>query len=83
MVKYMFRESLPLAKEKFLLNVSNKDLFKKVPFASEAQDMLSRLLNCTLLEYGDVGIYDPEKLAEIDFLNKPEVHQQCTRAHSS
>ena len=23
--------------------------------------------------YGDVGIFDPAKLAEIDFLNKPEL----------
>lgn len=73
MVKYMFRESLPIAKTKFVETVNNRDNFRKMQYASEVQEMLTKLVNYTLAEYGDVGIYDPEKLAEIDFLNKPEL----------
>jgi len=73
MVKYMFRESLPIAKAKFIETVNNKENFKKMQYAGEVQEMLTKLVNYTLNEYGEVGIYDPEKLAEIDFLNKPEL----------
>ena len=35
--------------------------------------MMTELINFTLSTYGDVGIYDPKKLAELDFLNQPEL----------
>jgi len=73
MVKYMFREDLAIAKAKFIEAVNNKENFKKMQFAGEVQEMLSKLVNHTLTEYGEVGIYDPQKLAEIDFLNKPDL----------
>ena len=67
MVKYMFRESLDLAKEKFTLSIGGKK-----NFSGEALDIVKDLVKETLLAYGDVGIYDPQRLAEIDFLNKPD-----------
>ena len=70
MVKYMFRESLPLAKQKFTEAVTSKDNFRKMPNASEIQTMLTKLVSETLDAYGHVGIYDPAALAEIDFLNR-------------
>jgi len=73
MVKYMFREDLAIAKAKFIEAVNNKENFKKMQFAGEVQEMLSKLVSRTLDDYGEVGIYDPEKLAEIDFLTKPEL----------
>jgi len=73
MVKYMFRENLPLAKEKFSLAVSNKDNFKKMPKPAEAQEALRALAEHTMDSYGDVGIFDPQELANIDFLNNPEL----------
>ena len=68
MVKYMFREDLDLAKEKFREAVGKKN----ANFSGEAHDIVNSLVKDTLFTYGDVGIYDPERLAEIDFLNKPE-----------
>ena len=53
--------------------VGNKDNFRKMPNASEIQSMLSKLVQETLDAYGNVGIYDPEMLAEIDFLNQTEL----------
>ena len=53
--------------------MGNKDNFRKMPNASEIQAMLSKLVQETLDAYGNVGIYDPEMLAEIDFLNQPEL----------
>ena len=78
MVKYMFRESLQLA-EKFTDALGARRLLG----GQETHDALKRLVNDTLAAYGDVGIFDPERLAEIDFLNKPEllvelVVNQCT-----
>ena len=73
MVKYMFRENLPLAKQKFLETVQNRENFRKMPHANEVQDMLSKLIDHTFAAYGEKGIYDPEKLAEIDFLNNPQL----------
>eukprot|EP00966_Prymnesium_polylepis_P167168 3864451-Prymnesium_polylepis.1 len=69
----MFREDLGMAKEKFTTAVSNKENFKKMPNAREVQDMMSKLIDFTLGAYGEVGIYDPKKLAELDFLNQPEL----------
>ena len=34
--------------------------------------MLTSLIGASFAAYGDVGIFDPEKLAHIDFLNQPE-----------
>jgi len=68
MVKYMFRESLDLAKEKFREAIGKKG----ATFAGDAHDVVSKLVQETMSAYGEVGIYDPERLAEIDFLNRPE-----------
>jgi len=68
MVKYMFRESLQLAKDKFLESLGTKKWG-----SGETHDIMQRLVNDTLAAYGDTGIYDPERLAEIDFLNHPEL----------
>ena len=38
----------------------------------DAHEVVSTLVKDTLFAYGEVGIYDPERLAEIDFLNHPE-----------
>eukprot|EP00966_Prymnesium_polylepis_P031839 740775-Prymnesium_polylepis.1 len=84
MVKYMFRESLPLAKQKFAETVANKDNFRKMPNASDIQSMLTKLVHETLDAYGNVGIYDPEMLAEIDFLNQPqELVELVSKVHMS
>ena len=71
-VKYMFRENLPLAKQKFFEAVSNKENFRRMPHSAEAQAMLAIFVRDTLASYGDVGIFDPDQLAEIDFLTHPE-----------
>ena len=71
MVKYMFRESLPMAKVKFTEALGAKNA-RNANFTGEAHDIMSGLVKETLFAYGDVGIYDPERLAEIDFLNHPE-----------
>lgn len=73
MVKYMFREDLTLAKKLFVEAVGNKENYKKMANAREVQEMMTQLINFTLSAYGDVGIYDPKKLAEIDFLNQPQL----------
>ena len=48
--------------------------------------LLDALVSAALAEYGDVGIYDPTELAEIDFLNHPEQLVQlvsdCTKRAS-
>ena len=53
--------------------MGNKENFRKMQHAGEVQEMLTKLVNHTLTSYGEVGIYDPKKLAAIDFLNKPEL----------
>lgn len=68
----MFREDLSLAKGIFEETANDKSNFKKLPNASEAQAMVKRLVGTTLQSYGDVGLYDPARLATIDFLNQPE-----------
>ena len=68
MVKYMFRESLSLTKDKFREAVGKKN----ANFSGEAHELMNNLVKETMLSYGDVGIYDPEALAEIDFLNNPQ-----------
>ena len=73
MVKYMFRESLQMAKDQFTEFTTNVNNFKKMPNAKEVQKLLQTLLQLTLAQYGEVGIFDPEKLAEIDFLNQPQL----------
>ena len=45
---------------------------KNALFSGEAHAVVQSLVQDTLFAYGDVGIYDPEQLAEIDFLNHPE-----------
>ena len=72
MVKYMSRESVSLAKAKFIESVSNKDNFKRMAHAAEAQAMLSSMVRDALTSYGDVGIFDLDQLADIDFLTHPE-----------
>ena len=59
MVKYMFRENLPLAKTKFAEAVGNKDNYKKMPKPGEVQEALKELAGNTMSAYGDVGIFDP------------------------
>ena len=68
MVKYMFRESLQIAKTKF-----QESLNKKAWGSNETQTIMKNLVQDTLTAYGNTGIYDPEMLAEIDFLNHPEL----------
>ena len=68
MVKYMFRESLEIAKSKFQEALGKKN----ANFSGEAHTIMSDLVKETLMAYGEVGIYDPERLAEIDFLNHPD-----------
>ena len=63
----MFRESLPIAKKKF-----EESLGKKSWGSNETQSIMTNLVQDTLAAYGNTGIYDPEMLAEIDFLNKPQ-----------
>ena len=80
MVKYMFREDLALAKDKFKLVVTNKDNFKKMPNPNEVQAMLKQLVDDTFFSYGTVGIFDPTQLATIDFLNQPELLVELVQA---
>jgi hypothetical protein len=62
----MFRESLPIAKQKFTEAIGKKT------YSSETKAIMTNLVQETLAAYGNTGIYDPERLAEIDFLNHPE-----------
>ena len=62
MVKYMFRESLPLAKKAFAGSAKDKSLFKKMPKGDELQEMMISLVEDTHDAYGTVGIFDPEKV---------------------
>ena len=71
MVKYMFREDLGIAKAKFQEAVGAPK--SRLRGTSEDKEVLKQLVAETLASYGDVGIYDPKQLAEIDFLNKPEL----------
>ena len=71
MVKYMFRESLELAKRKFGGYIEEKANFVRVPHAKKQLDVLTGLIGATFEAYGDVGIYDPERLAKVDFLTNP------------
>jgi len=64
--RYMFRESLPIAKQKFTEAIGKKT------YSSETKAIMTNLVQETLAAYGNTGIYDPERLAEIDFLNHPE-----------
>ena len=110
MVKYMFRESLPLAKQQFGAYIEDRSNFARVPHAKKQLEVLTILINATFQvirshpaastlaafrpyhahaqvtphhrltvpppprqAYGEVGIFDPEKLATIDFLNQPEL----------
>ena len=54
MVKYMFRESLKLAKEKFAEFADNKTNFKKMPQGGEVQEMMKKLVASALSSYGEV-----------------------------
>jgi hypothetical protein len=72
MVKYMFRESVTLAKTIFTFIADDKNQYKKLPQAAEAQATIKKLVSTTLQAYGNVGLYDPAQLATIDFLNHPE-----------
>ena len=72
MVKYMFRENLQMAKDQFMDFCTNANNFRKMPNAKEVQKLLTTLVDLTLRQYGEVGIFDPEKLAAIDFLSHPE-----------
>ena len=79
MVKYMFRENLGIAKSMFLEAVGNKDNFKKMQDGAKVQETLKELADHTLQAYGDVGIFDPEELAKMDFLNQPELLVQLVQ----
>ena len=50
-----------------------QDNYKKMPKPGEVQEALKALAEHTMGAYGDVGIFDPEELAKIDFLNQPEL----------
>lgn len=67
----MFRENLTLAKGIFEETAADKALFKKVPHSAEVQALVKRLVASTLAAYGEVGMIEPEALAQIDFLNQP------------
>ena len=73
MVKYMFREDLSLAQSRFEAVANDKALFRKMPQGTEAQALVRRLVAATLEAYGSVGMYEPSKLAQIDFLHQPEL----------
>ena len=82
MVKYMFRESLPLAKEKFGYYLEDENNFNRIPHAKKQKEVLTNLIKRTFDAYGEVGIYDPEKLATIDFLTQPELLVKLVRMHT-
>ena len=73
MVKYMFREDLGLSHDLFEAVAADKLLYRKAPHGAEAQALVRQLVTATLQAYGDVGMFDPTKLAQIDFLNQPEL----------
>ena len=83
MVKYMFRENLQMAKDQFMEFCTNGNNFRKMPNAKEVQKLLTTLVDLTLRQYGEVGIFDPEKLAEIDFLNQPQLLVDLVSASKS
>ena len=72
----MFRESLPLTKKKYSGYIEDKNNFVRIPHAKKQLEVLTALIGSTFEAYGDVGIFDPEKLADIDFLNQPGVDRQ-------
>ena len=45
----------------------------RLPHAKKQLEVLTHLIGGTFGAYGDVGIFDPEKLATIDFLNQPDL----------
>ena len=53
----MFRESLPLAKEKFGRYVEDKANFARIPHAKRQLEVLTHLIQKTFDAYGQVGIY--------------------------
>ena len=76
MVRYMFRESLTLAKAKFVASAAAacpKSRHVRAHAVDEVRMVLQSLVEGALAEYGNVGIYDPSELAEVDFLNHPEL----------
>ena len=86
MIKYMFRESLPMAKDLFVKSAAPvtgwlAKFTAAVP--AEVQTMITQVLDDTILTYGDVGLYDPGKLAEIDFLNQPKLLVPLRTTHSA
>ena len=48
-------------------------------YSLQVQEALKHLADHTLDAYGDVGIFDPEELARIDFLNRPELLVQLVQ----
>lgn len=76
----MFRESLVLAKAKFVEASQAVEARRRSSFGGlfgrdlgeSTRAVLEALVIQTLEEYGEVGIYDPEALARIDFLNHSE-----------
>eukprot|EP00966_Prymnesium_polylepis_P254984 5891569-Prymnesium_polylepis.1 len=78
-----FREDLQLAKDKFAASVNNKENLRKMASSSDAITFLNDLVSQTLAAYGDVGIFDPSRLAEIDFLNHPELLVQLVKTSAS
>ena len=83
MVKYMFRESLPLAKQKFGGYIEDRQNFVRIPHAKKQLEVLTELIQAVFNAYGTVGIFDPTKLAEIDFLNQPELLVQLVTESAS
>ena len=51
--------------------IEEKANFVRVPHAKKQLDVLTGLIGATFEAYGDVGIYDPERLAKVDFLANP------------
>ena len=56
MVKYMFRESLPLARERFGGYLEEKSNFVRIPHAKKQLEVLTNLIQATFEAYGEVGI---------------------------
>ena len=73
MIKYMFRESLQMAKDEFEGYIKDKSNFEDVPHAKTQLEVLDQLIQTTFETYGKEGIFDPQNLATIDFLNQPEL----------
>lgn len=55
------------------LQANNKENYQNVAEPAKVQEMMIELVETAMAEYGNVGIYDPMRLAEIDFINQPQL----------